>query len=91
MAGTAGPMPFNAAFPEEPPTGRIDALLIAHAPEHGFGEGQFGQTRSARDKQIDIIGQRHFANMANVAGRERTHWDTALASINFAAHALASS
>jgi len=33
MAGTAGPVPFNAAFPEEAPTGRIDPLLVAHAPE----------------------------------------------------------
>jgi hypothetical protein len=39
MAGTAGPMPFNAAFFEEVPTGRIDLLLIAHATEHRFGEG----------------------------------------------------
>jgi hypothetical protein len=33
MAGTAGPVPFNAAFPEEAPTGRIDPLLVPHAPE----------------------------------------------------------
>jgi hypothetical protein len=91
MAGTAGPMPFNAAFPEEVPTGRIDPLLVAHAPEQRFGKGQFGQTRPTRHKQIDIIGQRHFSNVANVAGRDRVHWDAALASINFAAHALASS
>jgi hypothetical protein len=29
--------------------------------------------------------------MANVAERDRAHWDAALASISFAAHALASS
>jgi hypothetical protein len=33
IAGTAGPMPFNVALPEEVPTGRIDPLLIAHATE----------------------------------------------------------
>jgi len=33
MTGTAGPMPFNAAFPEEVPTGRIDPLLVADVPE----------------------------------------------------------
>ena len=32
----------------------------------------------------------HFAD-TDVAGRDRAHWDAALASINFAAHALASS
>jgi hypothetical protein len=55
MAGTAGPMPFNAAFPAKVPTGRIDPLLIAHPTEHGFGEGQFGQTRPARYKLLKII------------------------------------
>jgi hypothetical protein len=33
MAGTAGPMPFNTALPEDVPTGQIDPLLIAHAAE----------------------------------------------------------
>jgi hypothetical protein len=33
MVGTAGPMPFNAAFPGEVPTGRIDPLLVADVPE----------------------------------------------------------
>ena len=84
-------MPFNAAFPEEVPTGRIDPLLVADVPEQRFGKCQFGQTRPMRDKQIDIIGQRHFSNMDDVAERDRAHWDAALASINFAAHALASS
>jgi hypothetical protein len=32
-------MPFNAAFPEEVPAGRIDPLLIAHATEQRFGKG----------------------------------------------------
>jgi hypothetical protein len=32
-------MPFDAAFPEEVPTGRIDPLLVAHVPEQRFGEG----------------------------------------------------
>ena len=32
-----------------------------------------------------------FADMNAAAGRDRPHWDAALASINFAAHALASS
>jgi hypothetical protein len=44
-----------------------------------------------RHKLIDMIGQRHFADTDDVAGRDRAHWDAALASINFAAHALASS
>jgi hypothetical protein len=39
MAGTACPMPFDAAFPEEVPTGRIHPLLVAHVPEQRFGEG----------------------------------------------------
>jgi hypothetical protein len=39
MAGTAGPMPFNVALPEEVPTGRIDPLLIAHATEQKFSKG----------------------------------------------------
>jgi hypothetical protein len=55
MAGAAGPMSFNAAFPEEAPTGRIDPLLIARATEHSFGEGQFGQTRSAPYKLLKMI------------------------------------
>jgi hypothetical protein len=55
MAGAAGPMSFNAAFPEEAPTGRIDPLLIAHPTEHSFGEGQFGQTRSAPYKLLKMI------------------------------------
>jgi hypothetical protein len=33
----------------------------------------------------------HFSDMNAAAGRDRPHWDAALASINFAAHALASS
>ena len=55
MAGPAGPMSFNAAFPEEAPTGRIDPLLIAHTTEHRFGEGQFGQTRSAPYTLLKMI------------------------------------
>jgi hypothetical protein len=55
MAGTAGPMPLNATFLEEVPTGRIDPLLIAHATEHRFGEGEFGQTRRTRHKLLKII------------------------------------
>jgi hypothetical protein len=55
MARPAGPMSFNAAFPEEAPTGRIDPLLIAHTTEHRFGEGQFGQTRSAPYKLLKMI------------------------------------
>ena len=73
MAGTAGPMPFNATFPEEVPTGRIDPLLVAHVPEQRFGKGQFGQTRPTRHKQVNIIGQRHFADMDDVAGHDRAH------------------
>jgi len=38
MAGTAGPMPFNAAFPGEVPAGRVDPLLVAHTPEQRFGK-----------------------------------------------------
>jgi hypothetical protein len=41
--------------------------------------------------QIDIIGQRHFAKMDESHGPDGAHWDAALASINFAAHALPSS
>jgi hypothetical protein len=55
MAGPAGPMSFNAASPEEAPTGRIDPLLIAHTTEHRFGEGQFGQTRSAPYTLLKMI------------------------------------
>jgi hypothetical protein len=36
-----------------------------------------------------FLGSEHIADKDCVA--ERTHWDAALASINFAAHALASS
>jgi hypothetical protein len=38
-----------------------------------------------------FLGLKHIADMDGVAERDRTHWDAALASINFAAHALASS
>ena len=38
-----------------------------------------------------FLGSEHIADMDGAAGRDRTHWDAALASINFAAHALASS
>ena len=38
-----------------------------------------------------VLGLEHFADMNAAAGRDRAHWDAALASINFAAHALASS
>jgi hypothetical protein len=48
-------MQFNAAFPEEPSTGRINPLLIAHATEDRFGEGQFGQTRPAPHKLLEMI------------------------------------
>jgi hypothetical protein len=83
-------MPFNLALPEELPTGRIDPLLMAHATERRFGKRQLRQTRPTLHKQIDIIGQRHFANMDGIARRDGAHWDAVLASINFAAHALAS-
>jgi hypothetical protein len=39
MAGTAGPMPFDVALPEECRQVRIDPLLIAHATEQKFGKG----------------------------------------------------
>jgi hypothetical protein len=39
MTGTAGPMPFNAAFPEEVPTGRIDPLLVADVPASSVRPG----------------------------------------------------
>jgi hypothetical protein len=38
-----------------------------------------------------FLGLEHIADMDGVAERDRTHWDAALASTNFAAHALASS
>ena len=38
-----------------------------------------------------FLGLEHIADMDGVADRDRTHWDAALASTNFAAHALASS
>jgi hypothetical protein len=82
-------MPFNVALPEEVPTGRIDPLLIADATEQKFCKGQFCQTRSSRHKQIDTNAI--LPNLDGVAERDRTYWDAALASINFAAHALASS
>ena len=84
-------MPLDAALPEKVPADRIDSLLTAHATEQRFGKGQFGQTRPIRHEQSDIIGQRHFADMDEVAEHDRAHWDAALASINFAAHALPSS
>ena len=55
MAGTADAMAFNVARAEEALTNRIDPLLIAHATEHTFGEGQFGQTRPAPHKLLKII------------------------------------
>ena len=38
-----------------------------------------------------FLGLEHIADMNGVAERDRTHWDAALASTNFATHALASS
>jgi hypothetical protein len=61
VARTASSMAFNVTLLKEVPTGRIDPLLIAHAPEQAFGEGQFSQAWPARHKQIDIIGQCHNA------------------------------
>ena len=43
------------------------------------------------DRAVAVLGLEHFADMNAAAGRDRAHWDAALASINFAAHALASS
>jgi hypothetical protein len=43
------------------------------------------------DRTVAVLGLEHFAGMNAAAGRDRPHWDAALASINFAAHALASS
>jgi hypothetical protein len=43
------------------------------------------------DRAVAVLGLEHFADMNAAAGRDRPHWDAALASINFAAHALASS
>jgi hypothetical protein len=38
-----------------------------------------------------FLGLEHIADMDGVAKRDTAHWDAALASINFAAHALAKS
>ena len=43
------------------------------------------------DRAVAVLGLEHFAGMNAAAGRDRPHWDAALASINFAAQALASS
>ena len=43
------------------------------------------------DRTVVVLCLEHFAGMNAAAGRDRPHWDAALASINFAAHALASS
>src|SRR5271156_7096225 len=37
VARTASSMAFNVTLLREVPTGRIDPLLIAHAPEQAFG------------------------------------------------------
>ena len=38
-----------------------------------------------------FLGLEHIAEIDGAARRDRPHWDAALASINFVAHALASS
>jgi hypothetical protein len=51
----------------------------------------FAAVRMALTALSLFLGLEHIADMDGVAERDRPHWDAALASINFAAHALASS
>jgi hypothetical protein len=69
MTGAAGPASFNAAFPDEAATGRIDPLLIAPAPEQSFGEVSPGLRETSRSisSANDI-----FFQCANVAARARS-------------------
>jgi hypothetical protein len=51
--------------------------------------------RLCADRALPVFGLlEHIADIADIDGaarRDRPHWDAALASINFVAHALASS
>jgi hypothetical protein len=73
MAGTAGPMPLDAALREKVPTDRIDPLLMVHSTEQRFWHGLVRSDQPKRYKQSDIIGQRHFADIDEVAGHDRAH------------------
>ena len=56
-----------------------------------FSKPQRNEPTFRADRAVAVLGLEHFAGMNAAAGRDRPHWDAALASINFAAHALASS
>jgi hypothetical protein len=48
--------------------------------------------RLCADRALPVFGLlEHIADIDGAARRDRPHWDAALASINFVAHALASS